>query len=97
MPVELDGPHSLQMALFRQGQRRLLHLVNSTGARPLQDTIPPEDIVIRLRLDCSCCRIGALVNQRKLEFEQMENVVKITIPHRETWEIVCFESVKRKT
>ena len=92
MPVEIHGPHSLQVALYRQGKRQLLHLVNATGSRPLQDTIPLKDITIRLRLENPASKIRTLVNPGELEFEQSGNIATVTVPHMESWEIVCFET-----
>ena len=93
MPIEIESPHSLQVALYRQGKRLLLHLVNATGARPLQDTIPFKDIVIRLRVDGSASTVRTLMNSNELEFEQVGNVLTVTVSCIETWEVVCFEMI----
>ena len=92
MPLEIDGPHSLQVALYRQGKRRLLHLVNATGSRPLQDTIPLKGVTIRLRLENPASKIRTLVNSDELESEQSGDIVKVTVPNIDAWEIVCFET-----
>ncbi len=92
IPFEIDCPHSLQAALYSQGQRRLLHLVNATGVRPLQDTIPLTDIVIRLRWERSCSRVRTLAGKKDLEFEKNGSVITVTVPYIETWEIVSFET-----
>jgi len=92
MPFEIEGPHSLQVTLYKQGKRHLLHLVNATGVRPLQDTIPLRDIVIRLRLDRPCSEVRTLAGGEDLGFEQNGNVITVTVPRVETWEIVCFEA-----
>jgi hypothetical protein len=91
MPVEVEGPHSLQVSLYRKGDAYLLHLVNATGERPLQDTIPVRDVRIALRAELGQARCRALIAGTDLECTSADGTVACTVPEIGTWEIVRFE------
>jgi hypothetical protein len=78
LPVEVEGPHSLQVSLFQQGEGYVLHLVNATGERPLQDTIPVHNLRVTLRVGDGEMRARALIGETELACS----------PVVETWEIV---------
>jgi hypothetical protein len=90
LPVEVGGPHSVQVSLFQQGEGYVLHLVNATGERPLQDTIPVRDLRVTLRVGEGEMRARALIGGTELACSQTGAVVAFTIPVIDTWEIVQF-------
>lgn len=88
MPVEVEGPHSLQVSLYRRGEDLLVHLVNGTGDRPLQDTIPLHDVRLRLCVPNGPVGARAVFSGQSLDAAVVGEVASITVPRIDTWEIV---------
>lgn len=92
LPVEVEGPHSLQVSLYRQSNGYVLHLVNATGDRPLQDTIPIHNVRVTLRAGVGEMRARALIGELELACSKVGDAVTFTIPVIKTWEIVRIMS-----
>ncbi len=88
LPLEMAGPHSLQVSLYRQGEGYVLHLVNATGERPLQDTIPLRDVAVTLQVAKAGMRVRTLIAKAELEASYDGDALRFTIPVVGTWEIV---------
>jgi hypothetical protein len=88
LPVEVEGPHSLQVSLYRQDNGYVLHLVNATGDRPLQDTIPLHNVRVTLRTGTGEMRARALIGGSELDCSGIGDGVAFTVPVVNTWEIV---------
>ena len=88
LPVQVEGPHSLQVSLYQQGNGYVLHLVNATGDRPLQDTIPIHNVRVTLRAGGGEMCARALIAEAELACSKAGDVVAFTVPVIETWEIV---------
>jgi hypothetical protein len=50
-PVETEAPGTVEVTLARGDRRRIVHFVNATGPAPLQEVIPVDVGVTRVRLD----------------------------------------------
>ncbi len=91
-PISVEGPHSLQAALYKQGEDYVLHLVNATGDRPHQDTIPLRDVRITVRGGEGARRADALVGGTELERSSLSGSEIFIIPEIEEWEIVRIKT-----
>ena len=88
LPIEVDGPHSLQVSLYRQGEGYIVHLINATGDRPLQDTIPLQNVRIRLCIEHTDMLVQTLLHSAHLACNVSDGILDFVVPSVETWEIV---------
>ena len=66
----------------------MLHLVNTTGDRPLQDTISNHNVPVTLRAGTGEMRARALTGALELACSRAGDAVTWVVPVIKTWEIV---------
>lgn len=92
LPVEVIAPHGVQLSLFQQEERLLIHLVNAGADRPRADVVPIHDIQILLHCDVAAGSTArALSMEQELPLERTASVLTMTLPRLETWEIIALE------
>ena len=94
LPVEVTAPHGVQLSLFAQADRLLIHLVNAWADRPRADTVPIHDIAISV--NCQIAdgwSVRALAADTKVNREERNGILTITLPELQTWEIIVVEGV----
>ncbi|MHB0878554.1 MAG: family 10 glycosylhydrolase [Anaerolineae bacterium] len=98
LPLRVQAPGPVDVALRRQGERALVHLVNLVTNQVVEDresevdayeAIPVHDIELRLRGDHTRAYLAADGNTLPLRREGDWAVV--TLPRLELYEVVVFE------
>jgi hypothetical protein len=93
LPVEIEAPHGVQLSLFRQSGRLIIHLVNANADRPRADVIPIHDIQIWIN-DAApyvSARAAALGQDLPIHRENNGNRLSVVLPELHTWEIISLE------
>ncbi|MGD9496683.1 MAG: beta-galactosidase trimerization domain-containing protein [Armatimonadota bacterium] len=91
MPLVAEAPGSLQIELWRQPGRLLVHLVNATGdgVRPIAETIPLHDISLRVKSPQPCGVHRA--SGGALTWEYADGETAIGIPELGLYDVVVLE------
>ncbi|WP_223829697.1 alpha-amylase family protein [Paenibacillus arenilitoris] len=95
--IRMTPVTGLQVALYRNKEGLLLHLVNGAGRRPLTGAIPLYQIEAALPLAAlqgSASSVSGLLEAGNLPFRIEEDVVRFTVPKLDVWEVVKI--VKQK-
>jgi len=92
LPVDVKAPHGVQVSLFRQGDRLLVHLVNAWADRPRPDVVPVHDIQIRFRTGRAFRAARALMARQELHLEADGAGQVVSLPRLETWEVIACEA-----
>ena len=91
MPPGVEAPGSVQVELWRQPGRLLVHLVNATGdgVRPVAQAVPVHDIQVRVKSPQP--REVRLASGRDVAgaFSATETVV--TVPQLDLYDVVAIE------
>lgn len=90
-PLRSDAPGSVQLELWEQPGRQLLHLVNNTGdmVRPVERILPQHDLRIWLRTAQPAA--VRLVSGAEVKWEYSEGEVALTIPQLDFYDIIVVE------
>jgi len=100
LPLRIDAPGLVDVALRRQGERVLLHLVNlvTNAADPFgssgtdaYEVVPVRDLEVWLRLDQPLCRVYQARSNRELEWRHEQGWIVVSVPSLDIYEIVVFE------
>ena len=91
MPLTADAPGSVQIELWRQPGRLLVHLVNGTGdgVRPIAETIPVHNI--RLRVKSPQPRDVHRASGEALSWEHADSETVIAIPELGLYDLIVLE------
>lgn len=96
--VETDAPASAEVALMRQGERDILHIVNYHPARrapahveALETPVPLRDLAISLRRTTPVQRVFLAHSGAELSFASANGVVSITLPRVDAHAVVVIE------
>ncbi len=81
----------LHVTTFTQDGNLLIHLVNMSGRRPLQQNIPLHDIALEITLDAGSTvqKVRRLIAGDELKFEAEQNRVKVVVPRLDVWECLA--------
>ncbi|HEY3396482.1 MAG TPA: alpha-amylase family protein [Armatimonadota bacterium] len=95
--VATDAPSTAEVALMRQPQRDLVHLVNyhacrrATGHIESLETPPPlHDVTVSLRTTAPVAEVFLARSGERLAAKQAGEYVTVTVPRVEVHEIVVF-------
>lgn len=95
--VKTTSFQGLQVSVFEKENDYLVHLVNESGSRPLQQNIPLHDIVIEMKPDSgmTVSRVRRLIAGDDLEFSNANGICKVSVPQLDVWECLKFTTVKK--
>ena len=88
--LEVTAPASVQFTMFAKEDRQLIHMVNETGERPLQDTIPVSGITISLKLPegKTVSGVQAVIEEYPICWKQEKDRVRIEVSRLDVWEML---------
>ena len=88
----LAAPQRVMMTVFGKGSKRMVHLVNGIGQRPLQDTIPCSDLVLTVNLSGKKLKaVTSKIAQQKLETRTNRDTAVIRVPKLGVWDMLLLE------
>ena len=88
----LDAPRRVMMTAFKKGNLRMAHLVNGVGARPLTDTVPCHDLVLKMKLNGA--KVLSALSQIAgvpLETCVSGDTLEVKIPRLDAWDMIRIE------
>lgn len=90
-PLRTDAPASVEVVLSRNGSRRIIHLINSTGveSKPLMESISFGPVTVWVRGAATAAR--ALVAGGPLALAREGEEVRLTVPRLGAFEIIVLE------
>ena len=100
IPLRVKAPSTVDVALARQDDRTLVHLVNMTTNQVVEDegcnadtyeVIPVHQIEIRVRVEVEPRRVFLAADGSALAFRYEDGWVTIELPKLELYEIVVIE------
>ncbi|MBN1247275.1 MAG: beta-galactosidase trimerization domain-containing protein [Anaerolineae bacterium] len=94
LPIEVEGPGTLQVSLRRQGDRRMVHLINLTGGeRFFRELVPLVDITVRLRVEDGYAVQGAsmLSNGEGLSVEARNGFWSFVVPKLTDYDVLVVD------
>lgn len=91
LPVEVSAPHGVQLSLFRQGSRLLIHLVNAGIDRPRADVVPIHDIHVKVNDHSAYRSARAISLGADLSLDRVDSGVSFMLPALQTWEIIALD------
>jgi hypothetical protein len=90
--IEVTHVQGLQVTLFENQGRLLIHLVNGVGRRPLATTTPLHHIEVRLRLNGTQVKeVKQLISDQTLDSNADQEHVTITVPRLDVWECIMIQ------
>lgn len=91
--IKTTSYQGLQVSIFEKDKNLLIHLVNESGQRPLQQTLPLHDIEIEFRVENGLTVTGVkkLIAEESIPFKNTADTVKITVPKLDVWECLLIE------
>ena len=82
-PIRVRGAgDSLALTAFKQGERTLIHLVNSLRDEtrlPINETIPSFDVAVEADLDAPAREVKALGDETDIAWEMAGNELRISL------------------
>lgn len=94
--LEVTAPGSVLVTMYETEDKYLVHLVNETGERPLQDTVPVHDIEIDMAIpegvDVSVVR--TVIEEQPISWKQEGSRVHIKLSEVDIWEMIAVERSK---
>ena len=82
-PVRVSGAgDTLALTAFRQGQRTLIHLVNSVRDEtrlPINETIPSFDVAVEMDVKAPVSSVNAFGDETDLSWEMAGDALRITV------------------
>jgi hypothetical protein len=97
--VATDAPATAEVALMRQGERDVVHIVNYQAGRrapahveALEEPVPLRDVAVRLRRAGPTTRVSAVFANADLPFEAADGGVTVTVPRVGAHEVVVFHA-----
>lgn len=96
--LSVDGPGALQTTMYETEDKLLIHLVNETGQRPLMDTVPVHNVVLRVKIPEGrrAAAVRSVIEEQKLEWRQEEDRVVINLERVEVWEMIAVDLASEK-
>lgn len=93
MPLWSEAPGTVQMELWRQPGRLVLHLVNNTGdgIRPIAETIPVHDVVVHVQAPPGAT--ARAVSGVQLAQAYADGALRLHLPRLDLYEIVVIEGI----
>jgi hypothetical protein len=102
LPIEIQAPLAVEARCFRQGSRRLVHLMNyitselrlrdRVGGPAAEEAIPVRDITIALDAGGAAPkRVYLASNRQELKHQYKQGTVLVTVPRIDVHDIVVFE------
>ncbi len=88
----LNAPQRVMMTVFGKGGKRMVHLVNGIGQRPLQDTIPCHDIQLGVKLGGRQFKgVTSRIAGLALRTVITDDMLTIHIPRLDVWDMLLIE------
>lgn len=92
LPVRLEAPSTLQVSVRRQPGRVLVHLVNLTGERFFDETVPLHDVRVAIPADgLRVVRAFLLSTGETLRAQFDDNVLTVVVSKIVDYDVVVFE------
>ena len=95
--LQTDAPASAEVALMRQGERDIVHVVNYHANRRspahvevLDEPVPLRDITLRLRRRTPTSAVRLLRAGTALDFDEHDGVIRVVVPRVDAHELVVF-------
>ena len=83
--------HGVHATLFQQGKKRILHLVNAVGTRPLQDITPLHQLKITLGIKGNFNTARTVIGEKKLSLTKENGAYVLTLDRLDTYEVIVLE------
>ena len=100
LPLRAKAPSTVDIALARQGERYLVHLVNMTTNQVVEDegcnadtyeVIPLHELEVRLRVGQAFQRIYRASDRTELSWHMEGEWVVVDVPRLDLYDILVFE------
>ena len=100
LPLRLEAPTTVDVALRQQGDRRLVHLVNLTTQQIITEAeceveppeiIPVHELVLRVRCPGGFRRAFRARDGQEFRMAVEDDWVRVEIPKLELYEVVVLE------
>ncbi len=91
-PISTEAPSTVEVTLARTGSSRIVHFVNATGQTPLQETIPVDVGMTRVRLGPGerCGGVHTILTDNDLDVKQDGEVVSFSLGRLGSYEAVVL-------
>ena len=95
--IEVEAPPCIEVSLFQQKDRKIIHLVNSHTEKVLSgvsfaEYIPPlYKIKVRLKIEKEPKRITQKPENKEIKFIKKENYIEFTVPEVKIYTIIVVE------
>ncbi len=88
-----DAPKTLQVELWRQPNRLLLHLVNNTGdmQRPISERLPLRDLTVSVRCENKPKRVWAAASESDIAHTWQGGKLDIQIVELDLYDVIAIE------
>lgn len=92
--LEVTHVQGLQVTLFRNQGKQIIHFVNGTGRRPLTGNVRLHDIRVAVNRhgQWPATRVAAVVSRQELDFNHRDDGwLEFTLPTFNIWEAILIE------
>ena len=95
--LEMDAPPCVEVSLFKQGARLIVHLVNyhvekTGGGRAFAEYVPPvRDIGIRMRLAHNPSEVTQMPEGRSLPYTFEDGLLRVQVPELDIHSCLVLE------
>ncbi|MBW7456896.1 hypothetical protein K0U00_22940, partial [Paenibacillus sepulcri] len=90
--IEVTPIQGLQVTLFENNNKLLIHLVNGVGRRPLAHSVPLLDLEVKLGVsDSPAKEVKSLISGQTLRCISDQERLTITLPRLDVWECIMVE------
>ncbi|WFR59461.1 family 10 glycosylhydrolase [Anaerocolumna sp. AGMB13025] len=91
--TELSYAGGLQAMVYSKEGKRMIHLVNGIGQRPLTNTIPCYNIKFRVKKGNGdrVSEVISVIGQEEVDWEEKKDYVYITLRRLDVWDMILIQ------